>query len=156
EATTLGLDLGRRFTDRIELRAHLDSRREVTGSSDQPDSPGDSLGFYSKNVGRMLRRTAGVSANLNLGRQVRIITGAEGVWEAFLEDGTSGAFDTTRHNYGVYGQGLIELNQNSVINLGVRLDDNEKFGTHFTVRAGAAYRLNSTLRARGSVGTSFK
>jgi vitamin B12 transporter len=56
----------------------------------------------------------------------------------------------------VYGQGVIELTPKSVINLGVRLDDNEKFGTHFTVRAGGAYRLSPTLRARGSVGTSFK
>ena len=156
EATTLGLDLGRRFSGRIELRAHLDSRREITGSSDQPDSPGDSLGFYSRNVGRMLRRTAGVSATLNLGSQVRIIAGAEGVWESLLESGTSGSFDTTRSNYGVYGQGLITLSPKSVINLGARLDDNEKFGSHFTVRAGAAYRLTPTLRARGSVGTSFK
>lgn len=155
-ATTLGLELGRRLSSHIELRAHLDSRREVTGSLDQPDSPGDSLGFYSRNSGRMLRRTAGVSANLDLGSQVRIITGAEGVWEALLEGGTSGSFDTTRSNYGVYGQGLITLSSRSVINLGARLDDNEKFGTHVTVRAGAAYRLTPTLRARGSVGTSFK
>ncbi len=155
-ATTLGLDLGRRLNNRIEVRAHLDSRREVTGSSDQPDSPGDSLGFYSRNLGRMLRRTAGVSANLNLSRQVRVISGAEGVWEALLDGGTSGTFDTTRHNYGVYGQGLIELSGKALINLGVRLDDNEKFGSHFTARAGAAYRLTPTLRARGSVGTSFK
>lgn len=155
-ATTLGLDLGRRFSDRVELRGHLDSRREITGSSDQPDSPGDSLGFYSNNSGRTLRRTAGISANLNFGSKVRVITGAEGVWEALLEGGTSGSFDTTRSNYGVYGQGLIEVSDRGLINLGVRVDDNEKFGTHFTARAGAAYRLTETLRARGSVGTSFK
>ena len=155
-ATTLGLDLGRRFSDRLELRAHLDSRREVTGSEDQPDSPGDSLGFYSRNAGRSLRRAAGVSANLTLSPRIRLITGAEGVFEALLEGGTSGAFDTTRSNYGFYGQGVIEPDSRSVLNFGVRLDQNEKFGAHFTVRAGAAYRLSGSLRARGSVGTSFK
>jgi vitamin B12 transporter len=154
-ATTLGLDLGRRLSEGIELRAHLDSRREVTGSSDLPDSPGDSLGFYFRNSGRMLRRTAGLSATVDLGSGMRLVTGAEGVWEALLE-GASGAFDTTRSNYGVYGQGLIEPDDRSVINFGMRLDDNEKFGSHLTVRAGAAYRVTPTLRARGSAGTSFK
>jgi vitamin B12 transporter len=156
KATTLGLDFGRRVGGQVELRAHLDSRREVTGSEDQPDSPGDSLGFYSRNSGRSLRRTAGLSANLAAGSHLHLVTGAEGVFEALLEGGTSGAFDTTRSNYGFYGQGVIEPDSRSVVNLGLRLDQNQKFGTHLTVRAGAAYRLTRTLRVRGSVGTSFK
>src|SRR5918998_3275127 len=42
------------------------------------------------------------------------------------------------------------------INLNARLDDNSAFGTFFTYRAGAAYRLGSGTRIRGSVGRSFK
>lgn len=156
EATTLGLDLGRRFGGQVELRAHLDSRREVIGSQDQPDSPGDSLGFYSMNSGRSLRRSAGLSAHLTLGSRFHIVTGAEAIFEALLEGGTDGAFDTTRSNYGFYGQGVIEPDSRTVLNLGLRLDQNQRFGTHLTIRAGAAYRLTRTLRARGSVGTSFK
>lgn len=156
QATTLGLDLGRRVGTALELRAHLDSRREVYGSSNQPDSPGDTLDFYSRDVGRSLRRTAGVTANVTLDPRVKLVTGLEGVWEALLEEGSSGAFDQTRHNYGIYGQALLEPAARSVVNLGVRLDDNEKFGSHLTARVGTAYALTRTLRARASVGTSFK
>jgi vitamin B12 transporter len=155
-ATTLGLDLGRRVSDRAELRLHFDSRREVDGSQDLPDSPGDSLGFYSKNSGRTLRRSIDARGILAFGPRVRVNAGAEAVFEALAEGGTGGTFDTTRNNYGVYSQGIIDLGRRTLVNLGLRLEQNEKFGAHLTFRAGAVYALTAGLRARGSVGTSFK
>jgi vitamin B12 transporter len=155
EATTLGLDVGRRFSDRVDLRVHLDSRREVTGSQNLPDSPGDS-DFPSDNQGRLLRRSADARANLGIGSRVRLVAGADAVFEDLEEDGTSGSFDSSRHNYGLYHQAIVDLGHRSLVNLGLRLDQNEKFGTHLTVRAGAVYRVSQTLRLRGSLGTSFK
>jgi vitamin B12 transporter len=50
----------------------------------------------------------------------------------------------------------VDLGPRSLLNLGARLEQNEKFGSHLTVRAGAVYALTARLRARASVGTSFK
>lgn len=155
QATTLGVDASRRFTPGLELRVHADSRRELSHSVNGPDSPGD-VDFFSDNAGRSLRRSVSASADVRVAPGVRVITGADAVFEALLESGSSGAFDTTRHNYGLYSQGLIDLGERTTLNLGTRLDQNQRFGTHLTVRAGAAYRITGSLRARGSIGTSFK
>ncbi len=157
QATTIGLELGRRIGERAEVRLRLDSRREVDGSEDLPDSPGDSLGFYFKSKGRTLVRSVDAHARLGLGSRVRLITGAEAVFEALAEGGAGGSvIDTTRNNLGIYSQGILDLGPRSLINLGVRLEQNEKFGSHFTIRAGAVYALTASLRARASAGTSFK
>jgi vitamin B12 transporter len=155
KATTLGLDLARRVGQGVELKTHLDSRREVIVSKNPPDSPGDT-DFPSDNGGRSLRRTVSASADIRIAPRVRVITGADAVFEALLESGTSGAFDTTRHNFGLFSQGVVELGQRAVVNLGARVDQNQRFGTHATVRAGAVYSVTRSLRARGSIGTSFK
>lgn len=156
QATTLGLDLGRRISTVAEVRLHLDSRREVDRSENQPDSPGDTLGFFSRNAGRTLRRSVDARANLIFRDRLRVVTGAEAAFEDLQEDGTSGAFDATRHDYALYGQGIIGLGRRLLTNLGLRLEQNEKFGSHFTFRAGAVYPLTTRLRVRGSIGTSFK
>lgn len=155
QATTLGVDLGRRLGSKVDLRVHLDSRRETSSSKNPPDSPGDT-DFPSDNSGRSLRRAVSASADVQVARGLRVISGADAAFEALLEGGTSGAFDTTRHNYGLFSQGVLQAGARAVINVGGRIDQNQRFGTHATVRAGASYRLTSSLRARGSIGTSFK
>jgi vitamin B12 transporter len=65
-------------------------------------------------------------------------------------------FDRHRTTVGYYAQGLLDLPGGLAVNLNGRLDDNSAFGTFFTYRAGAAYRLPSGTRIRGSVGRSFK
>lgn len=155
-ATTLGLDLGRRVSDRAEIRLRLDSRREVDASRDLPDSRGDSLGFYFRSRGRTLRRSIDARANLAVGPRLRLTTGAEALFEALAEGSGASRFDTTRSSLGVYGQGIVELGPRAILNLGVRLEQNQRFGSHLTFRAGAVYSLTSRLRARASVGTAFK
>ncbi|MFN8651112.1 MAG: TonB-dependent receptor [Gemmatimonadales bacterium] len=155
QATTLGLEASRRLSPRVEVRLHADSRRELSHAVNGPDSPGD-VDFFSDNAGRSLRRSVSASADLRLADGVRVIGGADAVFESLLESGSSGAFDTTRHNYGLFSQGLIDLGERTTVNVGTRLDQNQRFGTHVTVRAGAAYRITGSLRARGSIGTSFK
>jgi vitamin B12 transporter len=65
-------------------------------------------------------------------------------------------FDRSRTTLGFYGQGLLDLASGLAVNLNARVDENSAFGTFFTYRAGAAYRLGSQTRVRGSVGRSFK
>jgi vitamin B12 transporter len=65
-------------------------------------------------------------------------------------------FAASRRDVGGYGQAVIDIGARSLLNLGARIDDNQRFRTHFTYRAGAVYALLPGLRLRGSVGSSFK
>ncbi|HET9466353.1 MAG TPA: TonB-dependent receptor, partial [Gemmatimonadales bacterium] len=65
-------------------------------------------------------------------------------------------FDRSRTTLGYYMQGVIDLESGLALNLNARADDNSAFGTFFTYRAGAVYRLRSGTRIRASLGRSFK
>jgi vitamin B12 transporter len=65
-------------------------------------------------------------------------------------------FAATRRNLGGYLQTVIDLGARSLINAGLRADDNEGFGTHVTYRFGAVSSVGAGFRLRGSVGTAFK
>ena len=65
-------------------------------------------------------------------------------------------FDRGRTTFGYYAQGVVDLASGLAVNLNGRVDDNSAFGTFFTYRAGAVYRLPTGTRLRASVGRSFK
>ena len=65
-------------------------------------------------------------------------------------------FDRGRTTFGYYAQGVLDLASGLALNLNARVDDNSAFGTFFTYRAGAVYRLSSGTRIRASLGRSFK
>ena len=58
--------------------------------------------------------------------------------------------------HGVLRPGGGDLSSGLALNLNGRVDDNSGFGTFFTYRAGAVYRLPSQTRIRASVGRAFK
>jgi vitamin B12 transporter len=65
-------------------------------------------------------------------------------------------FDRSRSTVSYYAQGLLDLPSRVAFNVNARIDDNSAFGTFFTYRAGAAYRLPSQTRVRASLGRGFK
>jgi vitamin B12 transporter len=65
-------------------------------------------------------------------------------------------FDRGRTTLGYYAQAVVELPSGVALNLNGRLDHNSGFGTFFTYRAGALYRLLPHTRVRASVGRAFK
>ncbi len=69
--------------------------------------------------------------------------------------GTTEYSETTRYNYGLFGQYQGDIGAGN-INLGLRHDDNESFGGHTTGNIGAGYSLRQSLRIVGSYGTAFK
>ncbi|HMV32237.1 MAG TPA: TonB-dependent receptor, partial [Gemmatimonadales bacterium] len=157
DATTLGLELGRRFTDAVEVRVLLASHGQTDRAQDLPDSPGDSLGFYYQSQGRSLRRSADARGIVRLGRLGQLTAGAQAEFEQLEEFSTSGApFDASRRNVGTYAQAVVDLGTRVLLNAGLRLDDNQKFGTHATYRLGAIYAVTGRLRLRGAVGSAFK
>ncbi len=170
DGTTLGLELGRRLGGGAELRIQLASHSQVDGSSDTPDYPADTVGFFaSQSQTRSLRRSADVRGILQLSPRARLTLGSQAEFQDLREFSRSEFnFDTavsvsadppfaaTRRNIGAYGQAVVDVGERALINVGLRLDDNQKFGTHFTYRAGAVYTLVGRLRARAGIGSSFK
>jgi vitamin B12 transporter len=166
DATTLGLEVAHRFTDRAEVRVLLASHSENDGAANPSDNPGDTLGFYSSSATRTLRRSVDARGIIQATPGIKVTAGGQAEFEDLREFSTSGSqyagsilgssFAATRRNVGFYGQTIFSIGAHSLLNLGVRLDDNQEFGTHFTYRAGVVYGIAAGLRARGSVGSAFK
>jgi len=170
DGTTLGLELGRRMAGGAELRVQLASHSQVDGSSDSPDFPADTFGFFaSQSQTRSLRRSADVRGIAQLSSRARLTVGAQAEFQDLREFSRSEFnFDTAitvsadppfaagRRNLGAYGQAVVDIGARGLVNLGLRLDDNQRFGTHLTYRAGVVYTLAGALRARAGVGSAFK
>ncbi len=56
----------------------------------------------------------------------------------------------------VYFQDEIELNDNTLITLGARVDDHEAFGSEVSPRASIVWSANDNLKLKGSYGHGFK
>ena len=157
DATTLGLEVGRRLSPVAEVRVFLASHSQTDRAFNLPDSDGDSLDFYYENQGRALRRSADARGIFQLASRARLTAGAQAEFEELEELSTSGSpFDATRRNVGGYAQAVVDIGTRGLVSVGGRLDDNQRFGTHATYRLGAVYTLLPGLRARAAVGTTFK
>ncbi|MDX1430493.1 MAG: TonB-dependent receptor, partial [Rhodothermales bacterium] len=158
------LDVGRYLSDRVELRVQLSLNEFDGGFDDQPDSPGDTLGFFGfRSVQNQTRR--GVDARMNVHADGAVLTGGVHVEEqkersfdeSISEFGNStSSLDVQRLNVAAYGQMHAMLIRGLALTAGVRIDDNEEFGTFFTFRGGLSYVLTTGTRLRGSVGRAFK
>lgn len=157
DATTLGLELGRRFSPGAEVRVLLASYGQTDHGYDLPDSPGDTLGFYYQNQTRSLRRSADVRGIVQPAGGLRLSAGAQAEFERLEEfsDG-GGPFEASRRDLGAYLQATVDVGSRGVLNVGGRLDDNRRFGTHATWRLGARYRTWRGGSLRAAVGTAFK
>ncbi len=170
QGTTLSLDVGRRFTKRAEVRLLVGSYAESIFDDNQPDSPGDTLGFFlSQGQSRLLRRSADVRGIFQPTERLRLTVGGVAEYQELRQLSRSEydfgfgrtlqadpPFSPSRRNAGLYAQGVVDVTSRLLLNLGGRLDDNQEFGTHGTVRAGAVAALGAGFRTRGSVGTAFK
>jgi vitamin B12 transporter len=168
--TTLGLELGRRFTPVAELRVFLASNSQTDGADNAPDSPGDTTGvFASQSQSRSLRRSVDARGIFQATPHLRLTAGAQAEFESLREFSRSEfnfgggptlsadpPFSADRRNVGTYGQGVLDIGSRGLLNLGLRLDDNQQFGRHLTYRVGAVYVLTGGLRARGALGSAFK
>ena len=165
EKATLGLELGRFFSPRVEGRLVLASNATDGGFDNQQDGPSDTLGFYAnQSVDAIRRRSAEGRANFYLPQSVVVTTGAQVEQEkerSFDESQSqfgpsNGSFDVRRANRAAYVQVLRGAARGLALNLGVRLDDNDAFGTFVTSRGGVAYRLPPGTGVRAAFGTGFR
>ena len=162
-STALEVTAGSR---RVQGRVLLDAARERTSSDNHPDNTSDTLGFYYRS--RAVSSRQGADARLSwLLSRATVLTlggGAErqrvrtGSWSQFQSFPAS---DTTlpanhRRNSAMYGELAGTLRRGVTYTLGLRRDDNQRFGTFGTWRAAAAWVFATGTRVRGAAGTAFK
>lgn len=162
---TVGTEIGRYLTDRLEARIQLRLNEIDSGFDDAPDGPSDTLGTFAfRSQADVSRRSADARLNLHLSPRTVLTAGGEIEEQAERSTNASrsalgsseGSLEADRTDVGAYVQAVTRLGERLSLTGGARLDDNDAFGVHGTYRAGAAYRLPDGTRVRGSWGTAFK
>jgi vitamin B12 transporter len=150
---SLGLEVGRTFSDRVEGRLSATWRRENYQYAIAPNGPTDSTTFPFRSSDWVARAGADARANVRV-RPGAVVTAGAALERESMRGTT---LDTSRARLGgaVYAQGVL-TGRPLDATLGARLDDNERFGRYATYRAGAAWRLARGARAVASFGTGFK
>ena len=170
EMLTIAADVGRRLSSRYDVRLTAAGNRTVSEFDDRLDNAADTLGFgfASQRDSRAERGNLDVRINGTMSPVLTVTGGVQVERETERQSGETTSnfggivttpdtpFDRGRTTLGYYGQGVLDLASGLALNLNARVDDNSAFGTFFTYRAGAVYRLPSGTRIRASLGRSFK
>ena len=170
-ALTLGAMALRRLGPGAEARVAIAFSRGRDEFDDRRDHPGDTMGFAYESTREVTagRRSADARISLAPLRRATFTAGAVYELEHERQAGTttsnfgSGSnvesqppFDRTRHTWAPYVEAVADLPPGLAVNGGLRLDDNQAFGTFVTWRAGVAWRLATGTRLRASAGSAFK
>jgi len=165
ERTSLGLELTRRLTPSLELRLLGTASRLDGRSSNQPDSPGDSTGFYGEDDTRADRRGADVRADYRPSSRLTVSLGAalerEQVRQASESRFASFPVSTSRSNAhrtneAAYAQVIGVVADAVTLTASARVDDNATYGAFVTGRGSAAWTIADATTLRASVGNAFK
>jgi len=158
------LDAGRYVAPRLETRLLL-GLTENTGRQDQePNGPADTLGYYAFwSIDRVSRRSADLRLNWHLAPATVLTGGAALETEAERSGNVSqsqfgpsaGSLVVSRWNRAYYTQAVADAGTHVSVTAGLRLEDNEAFGTFVTYRGGVAWHAGGT-RVRAAIGTAFK
>jgi len=158
-------EVDRVFSKGVEVVASARRYTWEGGSNDKPDGPADTLGYFGfLNEDSFQRTTGEVRANLTPSSTARLSVGIELEKEDLTSTSTSlsewgsssGEDRYDRWNRGYYAHGVVE-SSNWAGNLGLRAEDNERFGSFFTYQAGVSHVWAATgTRLRGSIGKGLK
>lgn len=156
----VGLDAGLRLSSLVSVRAMLASNDVHGITNDQPDSPGDTLGYYYATGDRTRRRSGDLRLSLALPYASQLTLGGqvEREWEASATTSNYGdnGFTAARRTSGAYAQLLLEPGDLYTATFGGRYEHNERFGDFFTWRTGVSSRVTSSARIHASAGTAFR
>jgi vitamin B12 transporter len=167
---TLGADVTQRISSTIEGRVLLADNQIQAGLDDLPDGVADTVGygFSTSQQSDIARRSVDARLVVRPSAIVSLTGGAAYEYESerlsasatsnfgggsFVDENR---FDESRGTVAVFAQGVANLASGLTATAGIRFDDNSAFGEFTTWRAGAAWRLGSGTRFRGSVGTGYK
>ena len=153
--TTVSLDAGRYLSPRLELRALLGFNESRDSIDDAPD---DALDFPFYSHALTDRRNADVRMNLHRGAGTTWTLGAsvEEERERSSNNFSPGLTSIARTNRALYAQAVGPLGPRLTAQAGVRLDDNQAFGTFVTFRVGGSARVAERTRLRATIGSAFK
>ena len=165
DRTVLGLDASRALTGSLDLRVLGAASRLDGVSTNQPDSPGDTTGFYGRDDARTERRSADVRADyrpttgmtISIGAAVereQIGSTSESQFQQFPP--STAEFAAHRTNGSAYAQALGSVAERLTYTVSGRVDDAATYGTFVTGRASLALRLGSNGTIRGALGNAFK
>jgi vitamin B12 transporter len=170
KALSLGAEVGRRLSDRVELRVSGGGGRSDGEFDDRPDNAADTVGFGFASHRNSRDQRGNLEARVNgfVSSVLTLTTGMQVERETERQSGETTSnfggiattpdtpFDRGRTTFGYYAQGVLALPGGLAVNVNGRLDHNSGFGTFFTYRAGLAYQLLGGTRLRGSLGSGFK
>lgn len=164
EAITTGVQGSRRIANAFDLRASIAHHRYDERYTDLQDSPDDTLGTYtSQSRGKVARTSGVITANYAITPELHATLGSEVEQQSdrnrYASAGEYGPFESSmnreRQNRAAFVQ-LLHATPRLSLTAGGRFDDNDRFGTFGTYRAGLTVAALPTLRLRASVGTAFK
>ncbi|HVH66486.1 MAG TPA: TonB-dependent receptor [Gemmatimonadales bacterium] len=160
---TIAFDIGHSFTPRLEARLLLAGSETDGGFDNRPDSTADSALFRS--LDNLRRLSADLRANLRLPSSTVLTAGGAleqerdrgfNTCRSSFGDCTTPPIDSSRWNGAFYAQAVTALLDRVDVTAGVRLEDNQRFGTYATYRLGATYRLPGGTRVRATGGNAFR
>lgn len=163
--SVLGLDAVRHVSQHFDLRV-MSAAMRLDGSSDnQPDSPGDSAGFYGRDNARTERRSADVRADYRPASSTTISVGASAERQQVRRTSESrfGSFPPSseasaahRTTNAAYAQLVGAASSRFTYTMSGRVDDDGKYGTFVTGRASVASEVAQNTTLRAAVGNAFK
>ena len=165
ESLAIGLEAGRFLSPRLEVRAALTYHDGDYRTVDEPDALGDTLGFFaSTSSSGVDRRKAVLWGNLHLPASAIATLGFEVERQTGVSDFASksqfGPFESStsndRSNRAVYAQVVAAPTTRLTATAGARTEENDRFGSFRTWRAGASLRVLEGTTLRASAGTAFK
>jgi vitamin B12 transporter len=159
---SVGFDAGYRLTSTAELRLELSSYDVHGLSDDQPNSTGDTSGYYFTTTDRSRRRSGDLRITFDLPAATKLTLGTQ--IERQWQDGsnTTSNFGPSvtppqrRRTTGAYGQLVFAPSEPYMLTIGGRYEHNEQFGDFLTYRAAASAQIAASTRLRASLGTAFR
>lgn len=158
----VGADAGYRLAPQTEVRLSLASYDIHGLTMDQPNSPGDTNGYYYSMPEKSRRRSAELRFALGLPVSSSLTIGSrfEREWrfESRTTDNFGGSVDSAhaRNTTGLYAQLLTSPFAALTSTLGARFEHNDQFGNFVTYRAAASSALTEGTRVHASIGTAFR
>ncbi len=151
---SVALDVGHVFSDHVESRLTGTWHRDNAQYAIAPNDSSDTNTFPFASSDWVTRAGLDGRANLRLSDGNVVTVG--GAFEHETMQGTTLDGSRSRDDGAAYLQLVTNLERPFSVTLGARLDDNQRFGTYATYRAGLSFRIHGGTRAIASIGTGFK
>jgi len=151
---TAALDLGQAFSQAVEVHLAGTWHRDNYQYSIVPNDSNDVVNFPFSSNDWVTRQGVTGKAVLHLSSGNVLTAGS--VFEHQLMTGTTLGAPKMRDDGAGFVEVVTGLDRAVSVTAGARIEDNQRFGTYGTYRAGASYRLAERTHLRASVGTGFK